>query len=51
MALKWWLAVLNLQIMEQRPWEAKGDKPLHLFCDARSTPPRVAAVLFGLCLV
>ena len=47
LALRWWLEVLRLQIKERRPWVAKGDKPLHLFCDARSTPPRVAAVLFG----
>ena len=47
MALQWWLEVLRLGIKKRRLWMEKNDKPLHLFCDARSTPPRVAAVLFG----
>ena len=31
---------------EMRRWRGSSRPPVHLFCDARSTPPRVAAVLF-----
>ena len=27
-----------------RPWTAIQEAPVHLLCDARSTPPRIAAV-------
>ena len=43
--LQWWREVLDLQIKERRDWDTKREPPMHLFCDARSTPPRVAAVL------
>ena len=33
-------------ICQFRPWTASHEKPVHMFCDARSTPPRVAAVLY-----
>ena len=46
LALMWWLEVLNLDIAQFRPWVARSEKPVHMFCDARSTPPRVAAVLY-----
>ena len=45
-ALWWWRGVLDMGIREKRPWLGKACSPVHLFCDARSTPPRVAAVLF-----
>lgn len=46
LALRWWLQVLELEIAEERSF-VKGRRPcVHLFSDARSTPPRVAAVLF-----
>ena len=32
---------------EERSWFSQSDCPLHLYCDARSTPPRLAAVLVG----
>lgn len=55
LSLNWWLEVLNVGIAQFRPWTASSEKPVHMFCDARSTPPRVAAVLyryeisFGVC--
>ena len=45
LALQWWLEVLQLGITQKRTWEKERKRPVHLFCDARSTPPRVAAVL------
>ena len=46
LALRWWLQVLELEIAEERSF-VEGRQPcVHLFSDARSTPPRVAAVLF-----
>ena len=44
-ALDWWIDVLGTEICEIRPWEENTDAPVQLFCDARSTPPRIAAVL------
>ena len=37
---------------EERPWRQVSQRTIHMYTDARSTPPRVAAVLFrcGLCL-
>ena len=46
LALRWWLQVLELELCETREWIRSITKPCHLFCDARSTPPRAAAVLF-----
>ena len=45
-ALRWWEHVLNLEIAEQRSWNQRSMSPAHLYVDARSTPPRCAAVLF-----
>ena len=45
LALHWWLEVLQRGIKHMRPWVERDEKPVHMFCDARSTPPRVAAVL------
>ena len=45
LALQWWLEVLQRGIKQMRPWVERDEKPVHMFCDARSTPPRVAAVL------
>lgn len=47
LALKFWLEVLQRDLFQTVPWQKNVTKPLHLFCDARSTPPRVAAVLIG----
>ena len=46
LSLNWWCEVLEKGITEQREWQRKRLRPVHLFCDARSTPPRVAAILF-----
>ena len=46
LALRWWREVFELELCEQRPWAKDHRKQVHLFCDARSTPPRLAAVLF-----
>ena len=45
-ALKWWMEVLDLELCESRAWAPDARAPVQLFVDARSTPPRVAAVLF-----
>ena len=46
LALHWWAQVLELRLHEVASWK-QGDMPAaHMFCDARSTPPRAAAVLF-----
>ena len=45
MALSWWVDVLQNEVCEKHQWHSKVGEPLHLFCDARSTPPRAAAVL------
>ncbi len=46
LALRWWLQVLAMDIAEERLFEGNTCTTGHLFTDARSTPPRVAAVLF-----
>ena len=45
LALRWWHEALSLQLCELRLWRPLASKTRHLLCDARSTPPRVAAVL------
>ena len=46
LALRWWLHVLDYDLHQERPWgEAAGDHAT-LIVDARSTPPRLAAVFF-----
>ena len=44
LALAWWLDVLNRGTCEVRTWKEHKQAPIQLLCDARSTPPRVAAV-------
>ena len=46
LSLRWWLQVLSLDITQTRGYEGSEEPCCHLFSDARSTPPRVAAVLF-----
>ena len=45
LALNWWLEALSLQLSASRPWEPNLSRPVHLLCDARAYPPRIAAVL------
>ena len=45
LAARWWLEVLELDLRQEIVWRANAGKQVHLFSDARSTPPRVAAVL------
>ena len=45
LALEWWQQVLDLELNEFWRWSKSVEPPIHLFADARSTPPRVAAVL------
>ena len=45
-ALEWWAEVLALELCETRAWVPDRREAAQLFVDARSTPPRVAAVLF-----
>ena len=47
LALRWWREVLKLNLVERRFWHLDKREQLHLFVDARSTPPRLAAVLVG----
>ena len=44
LALAWWGQVLQTKIVEQVSFSG-GDQWYDLFCDARSSPPRLAAVL------
>ena len=45
LALRWWCEVLREQVCQMRPWSIARSETVHMLCDARSTPPRVAAVL------
>lgn len=45
LALNWWLEVFKCDIKEERAWHHEAQRPIHIYTDARSTPPRVAAVL------
>ena len=44
-ALRWWLNALDLRLSEVRTWEHQRKNLCRMFVDARSTPPRIAAVL------
>ena len=44
-ALRWWLNALDLNLSEVRTWELQRRSLCRMFVDARSTPPRIAAVL------
>ena len=46
LSLQWFVEVLELNIHELQLWKRQRRAPLHLYCDARGEPPRVAAVLF-----
>ena len=35
-----------MQILQVRPWQLPPTRPVQLFCDARGSPPRLAAVLY-----
>ena len=50
LSLRWWSDVLSVSIREKRHWIGSARRPVHLYCDARSTPPRIAAVLFWFAL-
>ena len=45
-SLQWWLRVLDMKLQQRVPWALPFCRPVQLFCDARGTPPRLAAVLF-----
>ena len=45
LALKWFAEVLQDEICEVVPWQRARKKPVHMFCDARGDPPRIAAVV------
>ncbi len=45
LALRWWSEVLGMEYSELRPWTQAAPDTVHLICDARSKPPRVAAIL------
>ena len=45
LALNWWLTALACRKCEMRVWRPVATPTCQLLCDARSTPPRVAAVL------
>ena len=47
LALRWWHEVLSIRIQRTRPWCKGGRRQVHLFCDARGSPPHLAAVLFA----
>ena len=45
LALEWWLEALQRDICELRPWVLTDTPTCRLLVDARSKPPRLAAVL------
>ena len=47
LALEWWLEALDGNYCEARLWQQPCTPTVHMMCDARSTPPRVAAVLIA----
>ena len=44
-ALCWWQQTLATGVCERRPWKLPEQHPIHVFCDARGSPPHLAAVL------
>ncbi len=46
LSLWWFLEILRMRIAEERPFRRSSEAVCHLFSDARSTPPRIAAVLY-----
>ena len=47
LALWWWKEVLEYKIRRARPWGICKKKQIHMFCDARGSPPHIAAVLLA----
>ena len=45
LSLRWWVEVLETGIKETKVWSTPDAQPVRLYADARSTPPRIAAVL------
>ena len=45
-ALNWWLQVFDLDIVDKRSWTAAASAPIHLFCDASSSPAHLGVVAF-----
>jgi hypothetical protein len=45
--LRWWIGILENQIAECRLWAQPKTETLHIFCDARGTPPHLGAVLLS----
>ena len=46
LALVWWAQVLSGAVHEKIPLQVVPNPQVELFCDTRSTPPRVAAVMY-----
>ena len=46
LSLRWWRDALATGGCEVRDWVPSDSPPLHMICDAASTPPRIAAVIF-----
>ena len=44
-ALRWWVQVLELELVELREWTQPQGEIVHLFCDASSTPAHLGAVV------
>ena len=47
LSLRWWHEVLDMDLKETRTWLGNVGEQVHLFTDARSTPPHIASVLFA----
>ena len=45
LALLWWIEVLEAGIKETKIWRMPDQQPVRIYADARSTPPRIAAVI------
>ena len=47
LALRWWQAVLEQNLSQTQEWGERAQEVVHLWCDARGTPPRLAAVIYA----
>ena len=45
LALNWWLEVLTLSISECKEWQPAQQSVVHMYADARSSPPRLGVVV------
>ena len=45
-ALRWWAQVLRLRLSERVDWCEPASAPVHMFCDASSSPPYLGVVMF-----